>query len=432
MKNIFPAVAAFAITLLSSCGPKDGPKVDHMDMARKDVLIDSYYKDLFMDGGIYLTSRKTLPAANYLDLDMEYFISRNDDDDYVVVEDSLYQQRWFGSSEVDENGFLLYPDGSPRFKVIYVNGGKSSKHGTSLSAESRANVQSFVFNGGSYVGTCAGMFIAGIGYDNVFSPSYFRLYQGRASHTSIHESYTGMFVEENCPLLKYYDFGGDLYVDRVWHNGGGYGFDLPAGTEILMRYDTPDSLKVHLKPSVWAYKKYPQYGRIVVTGSHPEGVESGERRDFFASMILYAIDGRGIVVPKGELYNGEAMRMDKSTSANDPAHTKIGDRQCHHFITYIPAGAKNINVYLEGKAGYNLSLMMDKDTYAFPGKSDYENTASGNVKKLSFDTLSEGLWYIGVQCTDVPVASTTSYGWDYTKNTEVLNGVPYSIRITWD
>jgi len=431
MKKTIIAAAAITTLLLSACGPVEEPKVDHMGLARTDVLNDAYYKDVFMNGGIYLTSRTTLPAADYLGLDMEFFASRNGDEEIVMLEDSLFQQRWFGKSEVDENGFLLYPDGAPRFKMMYVNGGKSTKHGSSMSAECRENIQSFVFNGGSYVGTCAGMFIAGIGYDNTFSPVFFRLYQGRASHTGLHDTYTGMLVEEGCPLLKYFDFGGDMYVNNVYHNGGGYAFDIPDGTEVLLRYDTPDSLKCHLKPSCWAYKKYPKYGRIVVTGGHPEGVQSGERRDLFASMMLYAMDGRGIVEPKGELYNGETWRMDKSTSDNDPAHTKIGDRQCHHFITYIPAGAKDITVYLEGGSGHNFYLMMDKESYAFVENAQHKNTNSGNVKKLTFDSLSEGLWYIGVQCVDVPTASTTDYGWDYTANTDILNGVPYSLEVSW-
>lgn len=432
MKRIFTTVALAAAFFLVSCNPEEEKKVDHMGQARTDVLIDAYYKDVFMDGGIYLTSRKTLPAADYLGLEMEYFASRNGDDEIVTLEDSLYQQRWFGSSEVDDNGFLLYPDGSPRFRMIYVNGGKSSKHGASMTQECRTNIQNYVFNGGSYVGTCAGMFIAGIGYDNTFSKTYFRLYQGRASHTGIHETPTGMFVEEGSPLLQYYDFGGDMYVADIYHNGGGYGFDLPEGTEILMRFDVPDSVNVHLKPSCWAYKKYPEYGRIVVTGSHPEGVTSGERLDFMAAMMRYAVDGRGIVVPKGELYKGETMRMDKSTKDNDPAHTRIGDRQCHHFITYIPAGARNITVFLEGQSGFNFNLMMDNETYAFKDVAKHSNLNSGNVKKLSFDRLEEGLWYICVQCVDVPSTEKTDYGWDYSGKTDILNGASYALTVNWE
>ena len=36
---------------------------------------DGYYKDIFMDSGIKLTSRVDLPAARFLGLQMEKFVS---------------------------------------------------------------------------------------------------------------------------------------------------------------------------------------------------------------------------------------------------------------------------------------------------------------------------------------------------------------------
>ena len=49
-----------------------------------------------------------------------------------------------------------------------------------------------------------------------------------------------MTMEPNNPLLKYYDFGKDMKVDSIRHNGGcfayfGEGSIIPEGTEILMR-----------------------------------------------------------------------------------------------------------------------------------------------------------------------------------------------------
>ena len=51
-----------------------------------------------------------------------------------------------------------------------------------------------------------------------------------------------MTMEPGNPLLKYYDFGGDMRVDSIRHNGGcfayfGEGSIIPEGTEVLMRYD---------------------------------------------------------------------------------------------------------------------------------------------------------------------------------------------------
>lgn len=45
---------------------------------------------------------------------------------------------------------------------------------------------------------------------------------------------------------------------------------------------------------------------IIMEGSHPEEVKTGERRDFTAAMLLYAVDGVGQTTVKGLLNNGES------------------------------------------------------------------------------------------------------------------------------
>ena len=136
-----------------------------------------------------------------------------------------------------------------------------------------------------------------------------------------------MFIEPGSPLLQYYDFGGDLYIEDIRHNKGGYPVFLPQGTEVLARYDYPSKSDVHMQPSAWSYKENSHQGRIVMEGSHPEEVADGERRDFTASMILYAIDGLGNTSLKGFLQNGRPRQMDKSTEDKVPSFTKIGDKQ---------------------------------------------------------------------------------------------------------
>lgn len=61
-----------------------------------------------------------------------------------------------GSPE-DENGILLYPDGEPRFRMIYVNGGLATQHGRSLGEDGRQRIRDYVAAGGSYLGSCAGV-----------------------------------------------------------------------------------------------------------------------------------------------------------------------------------------------------------------------------------------------------------------------------------
>ncbi len=387
-----------------------------------------FYKDIFMSGGINLTSREYLPAARFLDLSIEFFAS---------PDDTLRQNKLFIGSDDNLNGVLLYPDGQPRFRMIYVNGGSATSHGKSLDKEGRSRIYDFFKQGGSYVGTCAGAFLSSAGTENnplLLREGYLNIWPGRTHTTGLRDSYTGMFIEENSPLLKYFDFGGDMYIDSVRHNGGCYAFkdqNYPDGTEVLLRYDYPDR-EMHEKVSTWAYKPSPFSGRVVNTGSHPEGVTSGERLDLMAAMLLYALDGTGEPVIKGELQNNEIREMIKSTGDNDPDFTKIGDKQYHHFEVSIPEDAKNIRVELKGAYGYDLNLYLKKGDFAFKPVADYKEIGLGSEKELQFDTLEEGIWCVSVECYTTVETRQTEWGVIYIGKTEVLNGVPYTIMVSWD
>lgn len=105
----------------------------------------------------------------------------------------------------------------------------------------------------SYVGTCAGAFFASNGYDGKKDyPYYLSAWPGMMQHTGLNKTASGVFIEEDSPLLHYYDFGGDHYVDSVRHNGGSYPVDLPSGTEVLACLDYPKKSIVHLKPCIWS------------------------------------------------------------------------------------------------------------------------------------------------------------------------------------
>jgi len=132
--------------------------------ARAEVLErnSGYYKDVFMDGGILLTSRRTLPAADFLNLQWEFFASAKNKKTLTKV-DTLLQTSIFCGSEEDTNGWLLYPDGAPRYRMIYVNGGRAASHGRSMTPEGKAQMRRYVAAGGGYVGTCAGAYLASSG-----------------------------------------------------------------------------------------------------------------------------------------------------------------------------------------------------------------------------------------------------------------------------
>ncbi|MBQ9214329.1 MAG: hypothetical protein IJ150_10385, partial [Bacteroidales bacterium] len=288
-------------------------------------------------------------------------------------------------------------------------------------------------NGGSYVGTCAGAFLASSGYDNHRNyPYYLSLWPEVMNHTGLSNVYTGMFIEKDSPLLNYFDFGEDNYVEDVRHNKGGYPVSLPPNTEILARYDSPGKNDVHLQPSIWAYKSDMKSGRVIMEGSHPEEVSSGERRDLTAAMMLYAVDGQGKTPLKGFLKNGIPRIMDKNAEDANPLFTKIGDMQCHHFAVRIPSGAKNIKAKVESDIGCDMALMMRQGTFAYPDSADYYVAAGGPCQELEFQTLDEGIWFVAVQCLTTVSVEEVGYGQEYSGRVDVLNGIPYEIVVSWD
>jgi hypothetical protein len=406
------------------------PAISEFHLIDSSVKNRSFYKDVFLDAGVALTSRKSLAAANHIGLSLEGVSLPYSSSSEKHKE---LQTAIIAGDSNDFNGRLLYPDGQPRFRLLFVNGGDSTPHGQSLGEKGRANMRAFVANGGCYVGTCAGAFLASNGFDGKPDyPYYLSIWPGMMNHTGLSQTYSGMFIENNSPLLRYYDFGGDHYVDSVRHNSGGYPVVFPLKTEVLARYDYPKKGPLHRKPSVWAYKESLRSGRVVLEGSHPEEVLEGERRDLTAAMMLYAMDGVGIVSLKGYLKNGVERKMDKNTTNNNPAYARIGDRQTHHFATYLPPDARSIRVELDSPSDCDFALMMNQGTYAFSDEAEYRSSVPGAKQQLSFSALREGLWFIAVQCLTTVTVKETDYGQEYGGKTEVLNGVPYTISISWE
>lgn len=407
-----------------------------------------YYKDVFMDSGINVTSRTDLPATRFLDLSMEAFISAPHSPMELTIMDTIIQKEMICGNPWDDNGVLLYPDGEPRYRMIYMNGGKAASHGRSLTPAGRENIKKFIENGGSYVGTCAGMFIASDGVykkdsEYASNPAYLSIWPGTTHSSGLSKSYTAMSLIEGNPLLKYYDFGGDMRIDSVRHNGGGFayygeGCIIPEGTEPLMKYiyDTVGTdvkaRRMHDQVCTWAYKKSPESGRIVITGSHPEGVVVGERLEMMAAMMLYAMEGNGGPEVKGELEPGKLREMKKKTKDNEPLNTRIGDLQYHHFTVNVPENAKRAVVYLKGydeSEDFDLSICAKAGDFAFHHNTDIKNVKQGCDKTLIIDAPKAGIWYISVRCENTVDTRYGQYGTEYVKGREVLNGVPYSIKI---
>lgn len=378
-----------------------------------------------MDGGVNLTSRTTLPASDSLHLDMEYLATENQ-----AIQDSLYIE-----SEYDENGILLYPDGQPRFRLIYTNGGSATNHGNSMGEDGRERIRQFFHNGGSYTGSCAGAFISSISYlsSGIWNP-YYHIWPGRTASTGVSGVYTGHFIESGCALLDYFDFGGDMYIDNIIHMGGCYAretIDYPPETEVLLRYDY-SSATMHMKPSCWAYKSVDTTGRIVVIGSHPEGIESGERLNLMQAILLYALDGVGTPGIKAILSNGETVYMDRFTSHDDPLHTRIGDKQYHHFRINLPDTVYHLRVNMDGEDGYPFNLYLNHGDFAYQYSSDYYDTSSSSDKILDLPIAIAGDWFIGIECDTTVDIVPTSWGFRYNGALEVLDGLPYNLTVYWD
>lgn len=415
------------------------------DFESANVLNRGYYKDIFMDAGIYLTHRTTLHAATYLGLSLEYInVAPNEE---LTKRDTLYQKKIVVGDENDLNGVLVYPDGEPRFRTYYCNGGQSTKHGRSMGADGRTAIRNYFNAGGSYVGTCAGMFFSCEGYDSNENYTYYlHIFPGHSYHTGMSKTTTDMIFEDNCPLFNYdclkeFTFPGNL-IQSIYHNGGGYmsvaSKYFKEGTEILMRFaNCPSGGESNNgRVSTWAFKDSEIHGRVVVSGSHPEKETSGDKRGLFGAMLLYAMDGVGIQQSKGELVNGEWRDMDKGTKAKDPAYTAIGDMQYHHFTVEIPEGAHDITIDLEGIEGYNYILCMNKDNFAWKADAQFVQAGNGHEKTFSFDSLPAGTYYVSVQLNESVTATPykedgIDYYMEYGGPVEILNGIPYSIRASW-
>ncbi len=432
------AASILATLCLSGCSPKTAPKAEAAApdaeasatpyvSVRTDVPNKAFYKDVFMHGGLSLSSYDTLPYLGALGLSHEYVALGS-----ATEENKALQKSIFNSNPDDANGVLLYPDGEPRFRLLYVNGGGANSSGKKLENQGRINFKTFVDNGGSYVGNCAGAYLPAVTEDRTGFGGYVGVWPGDCSGASTPVWEVGYIVPEGSPLRKYSDFGGDFYIDSVRHHNGPFferWYEVP-GTEVLTLNDYP-AYRFHMKPSAIAYKADCYKGRVIPIGGHPEKITEGDQFTLMQSYVRYALEGVGCAKAKGILSNGEMRRMTKSTEDNDPAFTKIGDKQCHHFVFSLPKKARNVEIRLESLEDYELSLRLAQGTFAFKEDAKYAAEGKDLVKTLRFEELPAGTWYIGVQCESTveatPVKTHVAYS-----NTAVLNGAPYTISVKWE
>ena len=385
---------------------------------------EGFYKELFVDFGVGLDHLPGVPAADGLGWEWEW----------VATDDANLQHSYMWGNTNDDNGVLLYPDREPRFMLMYTGGGYGD-HGSAVGATGIKNVQDFFNNGGSYVGTCNGNYMA---WDWAY-----KIWPGQIQVDGYEGRVEGI-IPENSPLLRYFNFGGDHLISDpdpcldndigLMHYKGGFETGtLPAGTEVLLigkSHTTKIDGDGH--PTGYAYKPKATSGRICGMNDHPEyALKTGEVMNYLQASFLYARDGVAGPDVKAALVNGQERVMDKSSKDNDPAHAKIGDKQYHHFTVALPNGAKDLTVSLSGDAGYDMNLYLAKDTFALASRAQHAETSKGPTKTLSVSSPEAGTWYVGVECATTVTATKAATGHTYSGNLAVLNGVKYAIKAAW-
>ena len=429
MKRII--LSAFAALFCLAAGAQDNAR--------------GYYKDIFMDSGIMLTSRTDLPVTELLGLSMEAFVSTKHS--YTASykftpTDTLRQRELLAGSAIDENGILLYPDGQPRFRMVYMNGGRAANHARSLGDDGKQAYRDFIQAGGSYLGSCAGAFIAGRGSRTPegkinYATTYIGLWPGYTTGTKLEKSYTAVDIVPDGPLTRYFDFDNRMHIDSVRHNGGCYGYmeEAPAGTEVLATYSTKGrelERDIDGKPVVWAWKASSATGRVILCGSHPEGAYDAENLALMAAMVRYALDGNGEPVLKGVLKSGEPRKMNDRTK---PEFAPVGDRQYHHFCIDVPKGVGKMVIDLKGfldRDDFDLHLFASRNGFAYREDATWGHVGANVDKSLEIKNPKPGKYYISVFCATTVTATMGKYGVEYSGRTDVLNGVPYTIQVNFE
>jgi len=426
---------------------------------------EGFYKHLFMDGGAYLSPRKYFPAGNALadtlQYNFEYLATASDVAGIYKTNRVLAGNPSYDLDPAyapDDNGYLLYPDRSPRYMMIYVNGGSSKNHGGALDEPARQNVEDFFLNGGSYIGTCAGSFISGLNEcttgDCLPRETFFHVWPSYLAYTQMalngDQCYPGIDLVDTDsatpgnqnPLLQYHSFGGDYKVDWARHHLGPYfreDLPLPAGTAILGRYDNKYSADSG-RAALITYKRDSLTGRAVLNGCHPESdsnsldpYATGERYELFSAKIKYAATGTGLPRIKGTLKNNVARIMSLNAVAG---HEKIGDYQYHHYKITLPEGAPYLKLTLDGQSGYPFNVYARQGGMAFNSlvpvlQKDLTNT---NQKILTIDLPAAGEWYVGVELDTAVLCTQGSSSTRpvYTGALPTINGISYTLTAAYN
>jgi hypothetical protein len=150
-----------------------------------------------------------------------------------------------------------------------------------------------------------------------------------------------------------------------------------------------------------------------------------------ASILHYALDGQGGPKIKAALENNTPRMMNDN---NTPGHEKIGNLQYHHFVVNIPVGTEKFTVKLNGQTDDDLNLYVKRSGFAFADSDDLISAGNNSSAKetIVIANPQPGAWYIGIKGVNTVERTSKYWGWQYTGNTHLLNGIPYSIEAQWE
>lgn len=344
------------------------------------------------------------------------------------------QKALIAGNNFDCNGILLYPDNSPRYKVLFTPGGDSRGHGKFLTAKGLENIRTFVKKGGSYVGICGGAALSALSRKKgEVWPEYYHLWPGYLKMYRNAPLFPDLYFTSESDLTR--NFTGQIpeKILGIKFTNGSYpieaDYSIPEGTKIHLRYKINDS-RLDKKIACWSYKKNREAGIVIVINSHPEIQGEGNHLKLMQAIFYYALAGTGTPEIKGELKNNEIRKMVSRTRENNPNFCRIGDRQIHLFHFDLDFHVKDLKVELDRDEDVCFNIYLYN---IIP--SDYQNHKQlkklfPGKKMISFSRLEAGSWYLGIECL-AEVTGTPEDPDFLSRNHSVLEGCGYQVKLIW-
>jgi hypothetical protein len=330
--------------------------------------------DLFVDAAAHLSKVTLERPANLAGLTREVFATNSHAKTAAVI----------GGNAADLNGALLFPDGQPRFRAIFVNGGTAGYHTDAMGAAGRRAIEAFHAAGGSYTGSCAGEFVA--------SRRIPALYGGYVANPGRTGHQTVTFDETDQALVQYLLElnNGSNVVPNIPHYGGprnSSAYRHPDGTQFIGTitrglYAGTDFLI--------EYEKNSESGGTILSPSHPEYGRHPSHVALMAAILKRAAD-LAHVTPDIKA----TLTASQSVTMSGPTET-IGDGQYHRFKVEVPAGLSALQISLSGLSG-NADLFIQRDGPAHAGSYLAKATAAGTTDEtLTIHNPEAGTYEVSV------------------------------------